>query len=279
MKFTLFIIPFLLFGLFGCRQNEGIDKDQWVWQGKKCAVVLTYDDALNVHLDNAIPVLDSLLLRGTFYLSGYSDGCKKRLKDWRKAAETGHELGNHTLFHPCDGSFKGREWVDSERDLSHYTLQRITDEIRETNVLLEAIDGKTERTFAYTCGDLTIHGKRFINNVKNDVIAARAVRHEMHTLDKVDLYNMDCYAINAETAEQMIDLVKKARDSSKLLVFLFHGVGGEHALNVDIEAHRQLLLFLKNNETDVWTTPMIDVVHHIKKYKSTHPQPVQSNNK
>ncbi|HKZ66573.1 MAG TPA: hypothetical protein VJ111_09475 [Chitinophagaceae bacterium] len=38
------------------------------WRGKKCAVVLTYDDALNVHLDNAIPLLDSFGLRGTFYL-------------------------------------------------------------------------------------------------------------------------------------------------------------------------------------------------------------------
>ena len=31
----------------------------------------TYDDALNVHLDNVIPALDSLNLKGTFYLSGY----------------------------------------------------------------------------------------------------------------------------------------------------------------------------------------------------------------
>jgi peptidoglycan-N-acetylglucosamine deacetylase len=30
------------------------------WHHKKCAVVLTYDDALNVDLDNALPLLDSL---------------------------------------------------------------------------------------------------------------------------------------------------------------------------------------------------------------------------
>ena len=27
------------------------------WQGKKAAVVITYDDAINEHFDNAIPVL------------------------------------------------------------------------------------------------------------------------------------------------------------------------------------------------------------------------------
>ena len=30
------------------------------WKGKKCAVVITYVDAIDQHLDNAIPVLDSL---------------------------------------------------------------------------------------------------------------------------------------------------------------------------------------------------------------------------
>ena len=32
------------------------------WNGKKCAVVLTYDDAINEHLDNAIPVLKSFCM-------------------------------------------------------------------------------------------------------------------------------------------------------------------------------------------------------------------------
>lgn len=236
-----------------------------MWQGKKCAVVLTYDDALNVHLDNAIPVLDSLSFKGTFYLSGAFDGCKKRLKDWRKAAQNGHELGNHTLFHPCDGSKSGRSWLTAERDMSKYSVQRMTDEIKATNILLEAIDGKDKRTFAYTCGDMTIDGKNFMDSLHNDFVAARAVRHEMHPLSEVDLYNVDCYAINGENGAFMINLVKKSMESGKLLVFLFHGVGGEHGLNVDLQAHRELLYFLKNNEKEVWVAPMIEVAEHVKK--------------
>ncbi|MBL7813953.1 MAG: polysaccharide deacetylase family protein [Saprospiraceae bacterium] len=235
------------------------------WQGKKCAVVLTYDDALNVHLDNAIPALDSLCFKGTFYLSGAFDGCKTRLKDWRKAAENGHELGNHTLFHPCDGSKSGRNWLTAERDMSKYSVQRMTDEIKATNVLLEAIDGQKKRTFAYTCGDMTIGDVNFMDSLRQDFVAARAVRHEMHPLSKVDLYNVDCYAINGQTGAQMIDLVKKAMDSGELLVFLFHGVGGGHGLNVDLNAHRELLHFLKQNERDIWVAPMIEVATHIKK--------------
>src|SRR5437868_7851332 len=92
------------------------------WPGKKCAVVLTYDDALNVHLDNVIPLLDSLALKATFYLTAYSPGCAKRIDDWRKAAVRGHELGNHTLFHPCIGNAPGREWVTKDYDMSTYSV-------------------------------------------------------------------------------------------------------------------------------------------------------------
>ena len=241
---------------------------QNVWQGKKCAVVLTYDDALNVHLDNAIPLLDSLLLRGTFYLTGYAPACKKRIAEWRKAAETGHELGNHTLYHPCDGSIAGREWLHPENDLNRYTMKRITEEIRSTNVLLEAIDGKTERTFAFTCGDMTAGGKPFMPEMRKDFVAARAVRPEMHALDEVDLYNVDCYPMNGESGDKMIELVKNAMESGKLLVFLFHGVGGEHGLNVDLVAHSQLLHFLKDNEEEIWIAPMIEVAQYVKKVQS-----------
>jgi peptidoglycan/xylan/chitin deacetylase (PgdA/CDA1 family) len=74
------------------------------WRGKQCAVVLTYDDALNVHLDKVIPALDSLDLKGTFYLSGFSPSFRTRVKDWSVVAQSGHELGNHTLYHPYEYS-------------------------------------------------------------------------------------------------------------------------------------------------------------------------------
>lgn len=89
------------------------------WNGKKSAVVLTYDDALKVHLDNAIPLLDSVGQKATFYLSGYFAGCRDRLNDWRKTVTKGDELGDHTLFHPCIGNQPGREWVSRDYLQTH----------------------------------------------------------------------------------------------------------------------------------------------------------------
>src|ERR1700733_4528236 len=100
----------ILIILNGCLSFVSLAQNSNAWNNKKCAVVLTYDDALNVHLDNAIPLLDSLGFKGTFYLSGYFPGFRDRIKDWEKASSKGQELANHTLFHPCIGNRSGREW-------------------------------------------------------------------------------------------------------------------------------------------------------------------------
>jgi sialate O-acetylesterase len=236
------------------------------WNGKSCAVVLTYDDGLNVDLTNVIPALDSVGLKGTFYISDYFDGLKDQIFKWRKAAAEGHELGNHTVWHPCEGG-PGREFVKPEVDLNNYTVSRMVKEIRTMNNILEAIDGETGRTFAYPCGDIKIHDTMYLDGMKNDFIAARGVTPAMQTIDKVDLYNVDCYGINGETGDQLIDLVKQAMNTHTLFVFLFHGVGGEHSLNVSLEAHSELLHFLQQNENNIWIAPMIDVAKYVQQYQ------------
>jgi sialate O-acetylesterase len=235
-----------------------------VWNGKQCAVVLTYDDAIDVDLDNAVPALDSLKLRGTFYLIGSSPVLAKRMPEWRRAAQRGHELGNHALMHPCDGSLPGRGFVTPDNDLSKYTVTRAVAEIRATNTLLNAIDGKTARTFAYPCGDRQIGGVNFYDQLKKDFVAARGVTGGLQTPAQVQLDNVDCYSINGQSAEYMLDLVKKGQQSHTLLVFLFHGVGGGHSLNVDLAAHRQLLRYLKAHEKDIWVAPMVEVAEKIR---------------
>ncbi|NID10535.1 polysaccharide deacetylase family protein [Fibrivirga algicola] len=256
MKNSLLTISLSLFSGLLFAQNPA-------WQDKKCAVALTYDDGLQVHLDNVVPALDSLGFKGTFYLSGSFPGVTARVADWKKAATHGHELANHTLFHPCTGG-PGREWVKPDRDLSAYTVPRIVDEIRMTNTFLEALDGKKQRTFAYPCGDRTIGGTYYFNQVKGDFVAARGTASEMRQPTAVDLANVGAYGINGQTGEQMIALVKQAMATNSVLVFLFHGVGGEHNLNVALPEHRKLLQFLKQHENEIWIAPFIDVAQSVK---------------
>ncbi len=238
------------------------------WQGKKCAVVLTYDDAIDQQLDNAVPVLDSLKLKATFYLTAFSGSMQRRLNDWRKLSQKGYELGNHTLFHPCVGKKPGSEWVKPDYDLNNYSVQRMVDEIKMATMFLHDVEGKTKITFVFNCGDMKIHDSSFIDLLKDDFVAARAVRSQMHTIDQVDLYNMDCYMVNNNTADQMIEWVKKAEETHSLLVILFHGVGGGNSLNVSVPEHSKFLHYLKKNQKDIWIAPAIEVAEYIKTYQS-----------
>lgn len=233
------------------------------WKGKKCAVVLTYDDAIDQHLDNAVPVLDSLGLKATFYVTAFSESVQNRMNEWKGLAAKGYELGNHTLYHPCVGG-AGREWVKPEYDMRNYTVQRMVDETRMTNLFLHALDGKTKRTFAFTCGDMKIGDSSFINGMKNDFVAARAVRNEMHKIGEIDLYNVDCFMVNHHTAAEMTGWVKQAMETNSLLVILFHGVGGGNGLDVSVQDHRELLQFLKKNNKDIMITTMLDAATYIK---------------
>ena len=173
------------------------------------------------------------------------------------------------MFHPCTGEKPGREWVKPDYDLNTYSMQRLLDELRMTNTLLESLDGKKPRTFAYPCGDTKVGDQSYIENIKQDFVSARGVKKEMVKIDKVDLYNVPSYGINGETGEELIALVKKAMENNSLLVFLFHGVGGEHSLNVSLTAHRELLQFLKTREKEVWVAPFVEATEYVKKSTSS----------
>lgn len=259
MKRSPFAILLLIVTAFHSFSQQAKD-----WNGKRAAVVLTYDDGLNVHLTNTIPALDSAGLKGTFYISDYANNLQGQISGWRKAAANGHELANHTIWHPCEGGRTGREFVKGDYDMRFYTVRRITDEIRGMNNLLKAIDGKEKRTFAFPCGDTKINDTAYIEGLKADFVAARGVSGVMPTINNVNLYDFPGSMVNGQTGDELIALVKQAEQKGALLVFLFHGVGGEHGLNVSLPAHRQLLQYLKKNKKDIWVAPLIEVAQYVK---------------
>jgi peptidoglycan/xylan/chitin deacetylase (PgdA/CDA1 family) len=257
LKFNLF---FLLITIpFFCQTSKNK-----VWNGKKCAVVLTYDDALNAHLDEVVPLIDSLKFKATFYIPAYAEGFKNRISEWRKAAQNNHELGNHLLFHPCSSTPSDRSWVTPEQDLNNYTLNQLLKEVDLCTIILESLDGKKERTFAFTCGDKLAGNHDFTNDISSKFTALRGVTEKMNTLNDVNLNDVNCIVVGKHNENQLIDYAKKALASEKLLVYLIHGVGGKNSLDIGKKQHRELLRFLKKNEKDIWIATMNDVAKYIK---------------
>lgn len=247
--------------------NLGI-VDNRDWNGKRCAVVLTYDDGLNEHLDVARLQLDSVCLKGTFYIPCSSTSFRDRLEEWRSLALDGHEIGNHTIYHPCAGKSKRRELSSLESDLDSYTVDNFIDELRLANVKLRDIDGEEIRTFAYPCGDQAVGDSSFVHLLKDDFIMARSVYSKTEELSRINLYNVGGFILTGNNGAALIKLVEHAKTRGRMIVLIFHGVGGGHELNVSKEAHRELLEYLKKNSDDIWVPTMKEIAKYLIELKN-----------
>ena len=222
--------------------------------GAKTAVVLAYDDGLDSHLDNAAPSLDEHGFKGTFFVTLASASISDRLLEWRALTSRGHELGNHSIFHPCSTGMPGREWVLPYRDLDKYTVEQMRQEVVTANVFLQSIDGETKRVFAPPCGDLTAGGENYIAAVSEYFIAIRG-------LDiPPDIYSY--WGPVGASGVELINYVENAAESGRVAIIVFHGVGGDH-LAVSTEAHDELLDYLGSHRDTFWVDSYTNIVEHV----------------
>lgn len=117
---------------------------------KRAALSFTYDDATSDHLDVVAPALEQHGFRGTFYTPVHQ-GFIQRWDDWAALSARGHELGNHTLFHPCRREVTPSDWIRDYMNLKQYDAERWCAEADLANALLDKAEGRTGRTFGNTC--------------------------------------------------------------------------------------------------------------------------------
>ena len=228
---------------------------------------LSYDDALASQLDNALPALDALGLKASFYLTLASDTVSKRLPEWRAAAARGHELGNHSLFHPCSRGLPGRDWVAPHRDLDKISPAAQREELLMANAFLQAIDGLSERTFTVPCGDLLASGQPYLPGVRGVFVGIKSrtggVVEDMARLDPEDVATADP---TDATGEKLIALVEQAAARGTMVSITFHGVGGDY-LSVSKPAHEALLRHLARHPERFWVDSFVNIMRHVKQQR------------
>jgi len=250
-------------------------------------VSLTFDDALDVHLDHVVPLLDQHGFQGSFYVTLGAQSFTGRLDEWRRVAAKGHELGNHTIFHPA---WRHKSYVTGGNAVENYSLDRMRLELEAANRILSGLDGQTERTFAYPCCNQVIgapgFAKRFLGRMKLDRTRLMSALNRHSWLD-VGSTEMSYEALAAElflasraggerfsadpdyppcrTAVPCVSLDGKREDelASVLdaflrhecgwLVFMGHGIGGGHHLSCDTAVFEWLLGILRSRAIPVHT--------------------------
>lgn len=229
---------------------------------KKAVIVLTYDDGLDSQLNTAIPQLNSAHLKGTFFLAG--DLNYQTIPRWRNAGKKGHELANHTIYHPCIST------DDNPVGSQNYTPAMMLEEIGVMNNFLFAIDGKTSHTYAYPCTETTVGGKDYVNSLR----ASGLIRYARIGGDKNDIVtdfkNLDPFLVpsygleGSETADDLIAYVKDVCKKGGMGVFMFHGIGGDY-ITIPALTHKKLIDYLVKNKKDIWVATFQQAMDYISK--------------
>lgn len=240
-------------------------------KGCRAAVSLSYDDGIPNHPQVVAPALEAHGIRGTFYTPLKSDLMQNPLT-WRALAGRGHELGNHTVFHPC-WNVKGEydSWLSNDFNLENYTAESWLDEVRTANEALSLVDGRHERTFGNTCWDNYI-GPRSAPIcleplIEQVFLAARGVE-TTHPVNLVhpNFNNLGTISCDERSFGDFTPELDEILDSGGWVIYTFHGVGqGSHNLYIDTTEHLRLLDFLREHSRQIWTAPVIDVVNFLKK--------------
>src|SRR4051812_10049530 len=104
---------------------QQINTASFAWpEGKHAALSLSFDDARMSQVDSGTTLLNQFGAKATFFVVPSS--VEERINGWRQAVGDGHEIGNHTLTHPCTGNFS---W-SRKNALEDYNLDSIRNEIR-----------------------------------------------------------------------------------------------------------------------------------------------------
>ena len=250
--------------LLNCATGAAADFS-WPAKGKKAAIVLTYDDALRSQLDFAVPQLEAANLRGTFFLDG--DISPDDMLRWRKVAASGHELGNHSMFHPCP-----RAMLPDRRNYltDNYDAARMVEEIASMNNVLFGIDGKRTRTYSVPCSQTLVGAGEDYTDTLRRTGQIRFVRtggdqwnSVITDFSKLDLHKVPSYGpVNKPGPDELIAYAERVRAAGGLGVFQFHGVGGDY-LEVTAEAHQALVHYLRAHP-DIWVGTFQEVLDYVK---------------
>lgn len=248
--------------------DTSLTKFAWP-NGAKAAICLTYDDGLASHINTVGPALKKYGLSATFYPTMASPSIQTDMEAWRQLAKAGHELGNHTLYHPCQKSQPGMDWVPEWYDLDGYSLPQLLGEVQIANTFLQALDDQISRSFAYPCGQFHAGGQDYTKALKAHSSAARDASESqlpLPSLQNIDLFHIPSWAPNGHDAKALIAYVEKVIEKQTMSSFTFHGIGAEH-MQVSVEAHETLLRYLIKNKDRIWVTTVEEAATYLRKHR------------
>lgn len=232
-------------------------------EGKQMALSLSFDDGRPSQVDNGTPLFDQYGAKVTFYV--VPSAMQPRLDKWKATVAAGHEIGNHSIEHPCSGNFV---WA-REKAIEEYSLEKMRLELIAANMQIKDMLGVEATSFAYPCGqtfvgrgeatrsyvpvvaDLFVSGRGWMDEAPNDPTY-------------VDMAQLTGVPMDDKDFEALLPMLESAREQGLWLVLGGHDIGGEKSgQTTRLSMLEELIQYAQDPANGIWLAPVGEVADYV----------------
>lgn len=243
-------------------------REDFRWpEGKRAAISLTFDDARHSQVTQGIPILDEYGTKATFYVS--IRNFEGKLDAWKKAAINGHEIGNHTLKHPCSGNFS----FIYDRALEDYTLDKMRQELTEANNIIENLLGVRPVSFAYPCGQKFVgrgqNLKSYVPLVAEEFLTGRGWMDEWANDPAFcDMANLMAMELDGKNFEQVKQLIDRTLANGGWLILCGHETAEAGRQTTYLSTIKALCEYARDPANGIWLDSVQAVADYVRKQRT-----------
>lgn len=260
-SFHSFVLILTLFSL--AKGDLFAQEIQWP-EGKMMALSLTFDDARESHPKVGLPLFKELDAQATFYV--VPAAMRKYMEEWKAIVEAGHELGNHTLVHPCSGNFP---WARGKA-LENYNLNAMRAELLEASSQIEAMTGVKPTSFAYPCGqsyvgrgqdtrsfvpliaELFTTGRDWLNEAPNSPVYADLSQLQGISMDGKDF------------KKDIRPILRQAASNGDWVILAGHEIGEGGFQTTKVQMLRDLMEYVQDPQYGIWMAPVGEIAKYVQ---------------
>ncbi len=258
------LVAFIFFSFFSKSSAQEEYESAFEWpEGKKMGLSLTFDDARLSQADKGIPLFDKYGVKGTFYVS--PQNLFERTAKWRKAVANGHEVGNHTLSHPCTGNFT---WTLGY-ELENFTLDMMQADLDAAAKIIKDSLGVDAVSFAYPCG------QTFVGSGQNTQSYVPLVANMFQTgrgwLDEgpndplfCDMAHLLGMNMDGKSFREIKQIIESAKRTGKWLILVGHEMDVRGEQTSYLSTLEAICKYALDPANEIW----IDNVQNIAAYIS-----------
>lgn len=232
-----------------------------LWNGRRGAVSITFDDGLPEHIRYAVPQLNSRNMRGTFFVVQSPELTPRKYdtyfrgEAWKQAAAAGHEIAGHSVTHA------------SPAHMAAEPEQAAQEVVACQDFLTREIGPTTSYAYPFT---YVTDGLK--NAAKTCFKQARSITKYPNQSDgyitlgdkSVDLFDIPSIQVGGKNVSSANVWLRAAVDRRAWVVLMLHGVGPNAACYDNMSAQQFAELTSIISKHDVWVATFAEAAQRFR---------------